>query len=131
MKLSAKSRYGLKAMYYLGKNKEITPMPLKVVAEFTEVSSPYLEKLLGVLRHKGLVKSTRGAAGGYSLNCDPKKTSVGDVIRALEGDVLYVSCVQGKCDKTGCPNRSVFSELYTKINEVLDEITLQSMIDNN
>lgn len=133
MKLSAKSRYGLKAMYYLGKNNsdDEKPICLKTIAKFTDISVPYLEKLLGVLRKQGLIVSTRGAGGGYRLAKKPKDISVGDVIRALEGEVLYVECVAQKCNKINCPNKNVFEDLYIQINEVLDRTTLQKMIENN
>ena len=131
MKLSAKSRYGLKAMYYLGKNKGKGPISLKIIAGFSGVSSPYLEKLLGVLRQKELIFSTRGATGGYEINHEPKDISVGDVIRALEGEVLYVDCVTKNCTETGCPNKSVFENLYNQINKVLDAETIQDMINKD
>jgi|LGOV01.1.fsa_nt_gb Rrf2 family protein len=132
MKLSAKSRYGLKAMYYLAENIEDgKPLSLRVLAQFSGVSSPYLEKLLGILRRKELIRATRGVNGGYNLTALPKDITVGDVIRALEGDVLKVECVTGNCKNIDCPNRAIFGELYVEINNVLDKITLQNMLEQN
>ncbi|MGD9901404.1 MAG: Rrf2 family transcriptional regulator [Spirochaetales bacterium] len=130
MKLSAKSRYGLRAMYYLGKNTTNEPLSLKTLATFSGVSAPYLEKLLGVLRVNNLIKTTRGINGGYELSRGAENISVGDIIRALEGEVLIVDCLDG-CTNTKCPNKAIFSNLYDEINKVLDNTSLKSMIENN
>ena len=130
MKLSAKSRYGLRAMYHLGKSSLSQPVSLNTLAKLSDVSSPYLEKLLGLLKKSHLVVATRGTNGGYNLAKEAKDISVGDIIRALEGEVLSIDCVS-KCKKTGCPNKEVFGNLYTEITQILNKSTLQNMIEKN
>lgn len=130
MKLSAKSRYGLKAMYYLGKNQTEEPVSLTTLAKLSGVSAPYLEKLLGLLKRGDLIVATRGVNGGYNLSKEAQNISVGDIIRALEGEVLEVDCLS-KCSSKDCPNKEVFGDLYADINKLLNKTSLQSMIENN
>jgi len=96
MKLSTKSRYGLKVMYYLGQNIKNEPMSLHTLSALSGVTAPYLEKLLGLLKKSQLVLSTRGVSGGYTLLKPAKDISLGEIINALEGNILEVDCVN-KC----------------------------------
>lgn len=130
MKLSAKARYGLKAMYCLGQNKMDEPMSLHTLAELSDVTAPYLEKLLGLLKNKGLIQTVRGVTGGYYLAKTPENISVGEMIRALEGDVLQVDCIDN-CNKKGCPNKDLFLDIYQEIDSILNNMTLQNILDNN
>jgi len=93
MKLSTKGRYGLKAMFELALHFGEGPIPLKDIAEKQNISEHYLEQLIATLRKDGLVNSVRGAQGGYLLSSEPKKITVGDVIRSLEGNIAPSDCV--------------------------------------
>ena len=81
MKLSTKGRYGVTAMYDLAMHVGKGPISLKSVAERQEISEHYLEQLMGQLRKAGLVKSTRGAQGGYMLTKQPTEITVGQLRR--------------------------------------------------
>ncbi|HRS21305.1 MAG TPA: Rrf2 family transcriptional regulator, partial [Clostridia bacterium] len=85
MILSTKGRYGLKIMYELALNYGEGPMSLKEVAQRQQLSETYLEQLIAHLKKAGLVKSIRGAQGGYELIRKPEEISVGEIIRTLEG----------------------------------------------
>lgn len=131
MKLSAKGKYGLNAMYYLALKKDDELLTLKDLSKKTSVTQPYLEKILGILRKKGLVKTARGVMGGYALSKHPKDITIGQILRALESDLVFVDCAKtGKCANANCPNKNIFKVIYDKLNDVLDNITLQQMIEN-
>ena len=81
MKLSTKGRYGVRAMFDLALNSGQGPIPLNNVAERQNISGHYLEQLIALLKKAGLVKSVRGAQGGYFLARDPEEITIGDIIR--------------------------------------------------
>lgn len=136
MKLSTKGRYGLKAMFELALHYGEGPIPLKSIAETQKISEHYLEQLIAVLKKNGLVSSVRGAQGGYMLIDSPRKIKVGDVIRALEGDIAPVDCVTDtsgtKCEREErCVTRLVWEKINNSVNEVIDSITLEDMIEDH
>jgi len=133
MKLSTKGEYGLRAMFELAQYYGDGPIPLKLIAEKQSISEPYLEQLLGSLRRAGLVESTRGAQGGYSLAKKPEDIYVGDIIRTLEGPIGPMDCVNEEintCNRAGgCATRSVWEKVRDSVTQVLDSITLANMCD--
>lgn len=134
MKLSTKGRYGVKAMLDLALHSSDDPTPLKEIANRQEISEPYLEQLVSSLRRAGLVKSVRGAQGGYLLARTPDNITVGDIIRTLEGTMAPSDCVAedtAGCEKAdNCVTRVVWEKMRDSVNEVIDGITLQNMIDD-
>ncbi len=85
MKLSTKGRYGLRALIDLAQYSGNEPVSITSIAGRQEISERYLEQLMALLKKEGLVKSIRGASGGYVLAKDLSEISVGDVLRALQG----------------------------------------------
>ena len=133
MKLSTRGRYGIHAMYDLAKNYNAGPQPIKAIAERQTIPEAYLEQLIALLRKGELVKSIRGAQGGYMLSRPAGEITVGNVLRTLEGDLSIVSCLAGEdvCAKSGgCPTQAVWKKLRDGINQVVDSITLQDMLDD-
>lgn len=133
MRLSTRGHYGLKAMFDLAQHYGNEPIPLKKVAERQNISYNYLEQLMAILRKTGLVKSVRGAQGGYILARDPVAITVGDVIRAMEGPIAPVDCVSEigpmECDHAdSCITRTVWTRVRDKLAEVLDSISLADML---
>ncbi|MDE7058659.1 MAG: Rrf2 family transcriptional regulator, partial [Lachnospiraceae bacterium] len=92
MKLSTKGRYGLRAMIDLVQNSEQEPASIASIAARQRISESYLEQLIAKLKKAKLVKSVRGAGGGYIPNKAAEDISVGDVLRALEGSLDPVDC---------------------------------------
>ncbi|WP_121628421.1 RrF2 family transcriptional regulator [Poseidonibacter antarcticus] len=88
--ISTKGVYGLTAMYELSKHEADTPMQIKEISSNANIPQNYLEQLLSKLRRAGLVKSIRGAKGGYVLAFLPKEIKVVDILVALEGDIKVV-----------------------------------------
>ncbi|WP_206812670.1 RrF2 family transcriptional regulator [Paradesulfitobacterium ferrireducens] len=136
MKLSTKGRYGLKAMFDLAQHFGEGPISLKSIAERQDISEHYLEQLISGLRKAGLVKSVRGAQGGYVLGREPGKMTIGDVIRVLEGPIAPVDCVAEEdpecCSKADyCVTRTVWEKVRDSIAEVLDSITLEDMVKDS
>ena len=133
MKLSTKGRYGIHAMYDLAQYGSETPQPIKAIAERQNIPEAYLEQLIGQLRRSGLVKSVRGAQGGYLLSRSPSEITVGEVLRTLEGELAVVDCLMEEdvCHKAcSCPTRVVWKKLRDGLNEIVDGITLQDMLDD-
>ncbi|MDR5658096.1 Rrf2 family transcriptional regulator [Serpentinicella sp. ANB-PHB4] len=135
MKLSTKGRYGLKAMFQLAIHYGEGPISLKNIAEKQKISDHYLEQLIASLRKVGLVKSVRGAQGGYMLAHSPQNITVGDIIRTLEGPLAPSDCVieddTSGCDrKDCCITRTVWTKIRDSISDVIDAITLQDMLDD-
>lgn len=135
MKLSTKGRYGIHAMYDLAvcaRDGQDAPVSLKAIAERQGIPEAYLEQLFAMLKKAKLVKSTRGAQGGYKLARQPGEISVGEVLRALEGGLSVVDCLDEAelCGKScACPSRIVWKRLTDGINKIVDGITLSDMID--
>lgn len=132
MKLSTKGRYGLKAMFDLALNYGDQPIALSSIAERRNISLSYLEQLISQLKKAGVVKSIRGAQGGYILNGTPSEISVGKVLRALE-QLAPVDCVTDDYDCSSsdfCVTRVVYQKILDSILETVDNISLQDMIDD-
>ncbi len=135
MKLSTKGRYGVTAMYDLALHYGKGYVSLKSIAERQMLSETYLEQLIAQLRKAGLVKSSRGSRGGYSLSKDPSNIRVGDIIRVLEGPIAPVECVselenQESCIKMDqCITRDIWIQLKESMESVLDSFTLADLCD--
>ncbi len=133
MKLSTRGRYGIHAMYDLALNVEGGPQSIKAIAEREGIPEAYLEQLIAVLKREGLVNSTRGAQGGYVLARKPEEITVGDVLRALEGGLGLVDCLdeEDACGKScACPSRIVWMKLRDGLNAIVDGITLRDMTED-
>ena len=92
MKLSTKGRYGLRALIDLAQYSGQAPVSITSISARQDISERYLEQLMALLRKAGLIRSVRGAGGGYVLAKDMKEISVGDILRALEGNLEPVEC---------------------------------------
>ncbi|MEG1131644.1 MAG: Rrf2 family transcriptional regulator [Romboutsia sp.] len=133
MKLSTKGRYGLKAMFELSLNQNDGPVSLKVIAKKQNISDQYLEQIFSALKKAKLVKSVRGAQGGYLLNREAKDITVGDVLTVLEGPVSLSDCVldEDVCENSSvCVTKVVWEKIKKGIDEIIHSITLQDMIDD-
>ena len=103
------------------------------LARENQIPRRYLEQILNALRHKGLVQSTRGARGGYQLSRRPANISIGEIIRAVEGDMDPILCSvpemrSENCrTSTGCVSRRLCYDLETTLMRILDGTTLEDM----
>lgn len=121
MRLSTKGRYGLRAMVDLAAHGDLGPVPIQAIAKRQELSEKYLEQLLGMLKKAGLVRSIRGTAGGYQVQGNLNEISVGDILRALEGDLAPVDCTGCNVD-SGCKtaNSCVSKFVWQKMNDSME-----------
>ena len=94
MKLSTKIRYGTRAILELASRFGEGPIELKEIARSQEISIKYLEQVIIPLRTAGMVKSARGAKGGYSLAKPPSEICLFDVVETLEGPLYLVDCIK-------------------------------------
>jgi len=136
LKLSTKGRYGLRAIIDLARYSENEPVSISSISSRQDISERYLEQLVGMLRKAGLVKSIRGASGGYVLAKDMKEISVGDVLRALEGDLEPVKCMafegEGGCSSSGeCVTKYVWQKINESITQTVDNMKLSELVNES
>jgi len=132
MKLSTKGRYGLRALIDLAAHQSLGHQSLYNIAKRQKVSEIYLEQVFSVLRKNGIVKSVKGAQGGYFLNADPEKTTVKQLVEILEGDLRVVDPIE-ETDRTSklitkCLYERVWQKVDRAVEEMLENITLEDMV---
>jgi Rrf2 family cysteine metabolism transcriptional repressor len=132
VRVSAKELYGLRAMSEFARHFGQGPVSLSDVAKTQGISQAYLEQIAIDLRRAGLLRSRRGAQGGYILSRDPMQITAGDVIRALEGSILPVQCmVEQKCTpcvlEDRCSTRGIWEQVRDRLVDTLDAITLADL----
>lgn len=132
MKISTKGRYALRLMLDLATYSMGGPVSLKDVARRQDISDKYLEQIIAILNKAGYVRSIRGAQGGYVLKKAPSEYTVGMILRLTEGDLAPVSCVGDDGDecerKEGCVTIRIWQKINDAINDVVDNITLEDML---
>ncbi len=131
MRLSTRSRYGLRALVALAESKTPEGRCAREIADEEALSKKYLESILAQLRTAGFVRSVRGAHGGYLLARNSTELTVGEVVRALEGNMSLVECVDDLdcCERShDCPTRPVWVKAERAISDALNGITLASLI---
>ncbi|MDD6325240.1 MAG: Rrf2 family transcriptional regulator [Lachnospiraceae bacterium] len=132
MKISTKGKYGLRAMIDLAQYSEQEAVSISSIAQRQKISESYLEQLVAKLKKAGLVVSTRGAAGGYRLARSASEISVGDVLRALEGDVRAVICTaqteEGCEGEELCVTKYVWQRINESIEKTVDEMMLDQLV---
>lgn len=135
MKLSTKGRYGLRAILDLALHEEEGNISISAISERTRITVNYLEQLISKLRKAGIVTSIRGAQGGYKLAKDMKEISVGDILRALEGDLAPVSCIsdnEGECSSANlCVTKLVWQRINDSISEAVDNFMLSELVSQS
>lgn len=133
MKLSTKGKYGLKAMFELALSSNGEPVSLKYIAKKQGISDQYLEQIFSILKKAGLVKSVRGAQGGYYISKEASEITVADILKVLEGDMAFTECLLDKdlCENfDSCATKYVWAKVKESIEEVTNSISLQDMIDD-
>ena len=133
MKISTKGRYALRMLADLAVHQEEGFISLKDIAERQNISKKYLEQIVPMLNKAGILRTNRGNHGGYNLASKPEELTVGDVLRATEGSLAPVACLD--YDPIECPRADecdtlfVWQGLFRTVNEYLDGITLRDIID--
>lgn len=136
LKISTKGRYGLRALIDLAQYSEIEPVSISSIAARQGISERYLEQLMTLLKKAGLIKSIRGANGGYVLAREMTEISVGDVLRALEGSLEPVECAAQReedgCEAAGgCVTKYVWQKINESINKTVNEMNIKQLVDES
>lgn len=134
MKISTKGRYALRLMLDLAYNHTGSFIPIKNISQRQDISDKYLEQIITQLSRAGLVKSARGAQGGYMLAKEPQEYTVGEILRLLEGNLAPVACVDDTKDASctradECVTMEVWREIKDAVNKVVDNITLADLVE--
>lgn len=139
MKLSTKSRYGVRAMFDMAYNAGTMPVQIKDISRRQSISPRYLEQIFQDLKKGGLLKSRRGPQGGYSLSRPAEEINVKEIILAAEGELQLVNCVQnlrkqGKdpsnCDiDSKCITHHIWAESSRILGEYFESISLKDLCE--
>lgn len=131
MKLSTKGRYAIRAMLDLAMQTRENPIMIKDISRRQDISDLYLEQLFNRLKTAGLVRSTRGPRGGFTLTRAPSLITMRDVLQAMEGSTAPVECVDNAqiCERSdNCVTRQLWSAIKLAMDEVLDSTTLKDLV---
>jgi Rrf2 family protein len=134
MKLSSRTRYGMRAVLELAMEYGKKPMQIKAIADREDISNKYLEQLIAMLKAAGLVRSIRGPRGGYVLARPPQEISLKDVFLTLEGPMVPAECLEHPefCPRcTDCATREIWHELQDSIMRVLESYTLHDLVNRS
>jgi len=133
LKISTKGRYGLRALLDLAVHSKGEHVALSNIAERQGISENYLEQVFSSLRKSGIIKSVKGAQGGYTLADKTTNIRVGRILRVLEGDLAVV---QDDSDHSEnyyesiqyCLQLNVWDKMSESINNFVDSITLEDLV---
>ena len=133
MKISTRGRYALRMMLDLAENQGDGVVALKDIAARQGISKKYLEQIIPVLNRADLLQTSRGFLGGYRLAKTPAEYTVGEILRAAEGGLSPVACLEqspNACPRCHeCDTLPIWAGLEQVVNQYLDGITLQSVLD--
>lgn len=136
MQFTKEVDYGIQLLTALSKLKKGALLSLRAFAKDTKLSFLFLQRIVKKLREAGIVKSVKGATGGYQLNKDFKKITVKEVVEALEGECAVADCLKPACCGTGCgcgreatcPSKKVFQAVNVKMCKMMAEMKLSEVV---
>ena len=132
MKISTKGRYALRMAVYLAKHQCDEYVSLKAIAESEDISKKYLEQIVPMLNRAGLLRTTRGNKGGYLLTKKAGEITVGDILRATEGSLAPVACLEYEVNPRFSFGRDFISRLRVTLTvslcRILPIVTETAMI---
>lgn len=134
MKISTKGRYALRMLIELAEHQKDDYVSLKDISERQNISKKYLEQIVPMLNKSGILRTNRGNKGGYMLAKPANECTVGEVLRATEGSLAPVSCLE--FEQNDCPHAESCATLYVwkglqkAIDDYLDSVTVQDIIDH-
>lgn len=132
MKISTKGIYALEVAVDLAIHADDeNRVSIRSVAERRKLSEKYLERIVSMLKKAGIVKSTRGAYGGYCLARDPKDITVLDVLMAAEGDLAPVQCLTKDTDCgidcDGCATRTTWKHMWDLLKSAVSDTSIEQI----
>ncbi len=134
MVISTKGRYALRLAVDIARSAEDgSPVSLRMVSERQAISLKYLEQVASALSSAGLLRSVRGAGGGYVIARPAAEITAGDILRASEGNMAPVACLaaaQNECPRSdGCLTLPFWQGLDNAIASYIDSVSLQALVD--
>ncbi len=132
MKISTKGRYGVRILLDLALHDADAPRQLRDIAESQQISEKYISRLIIDLRRAGMVRSIRGAGGGFRIAKAPEELTLLDIVEVMEGPLSIVDCVRApdECRRNEtCATREIWSKLNTEIRDSMRKITLREILD--
>ncbi len=135
MKLTTRSRYGLRLLLDIALHSESGPVPSKDSAQREDISLKYLEKLIKMLNEAGYIKGKRGPNGGNVLTMSPEEISIGKVAQILDGQedrILECDGDVSTCPRAAvCLRRSIWDDASQAMYKMLDSYTLADLIKDH
>lgn len=132
MKISTRGRYALRLMLDIAQQGEGAVVSLSDVANRQDISVKYLEQIVMKLNRAGFLKSIRGVQGGYTLLRGPEEYRVGDILRAMEGNLAPISCLtqeSSHCNRChSCDTLWFWEEMDAAVNAFVDKYTLADFL---
>lgn len=121
MEISTQGRYGVRALIDLAVNADSNAVPLREISERQNISERYLEQIFAELKKAGLIRSIRGAHGGYLLNHQPEEISLADILGVLEGKIAPEINIKNEQGEEAV-FQTVAQEIWLKLEEGLQEL---------
>lgn len=134
MKISTRGRYAIRVLIDMAEHFKGDYLPLKDIVKRQEISQKYLEGIMLLLAKSGIVEGVHGKGGGYRLKKSPEELTVGEILRATEGSLAPVTCLEenaAPCARAGsCKTLSMWREFYGLVNEFFDGKTIKDLMGN-
>ncbi|MCX8118484.1 MAG: Rrf2 family transcriptional regulator [Desulfobacterota bacterium] len=133
MRLSTKSRYGVRAIFDIAYHSDGLETQVKDISRREGISPRYIEQIFQKLKKGGIISSKRGPSGGYFLKKKPEEITIGDIIRITEGEINPVACVDPEdssrpCKRSGeCITEIIWKGAGDRLKEYFDSITIQDL----
>lgn len=134
MRISTKGRYAIRLMLDIASHSDGGNVSLKDVSKRQNISLKYLEQIVNILSKAGLLRSQRGAQGGYKMMRKPEEYTMGDILRVTEGEISPLSCLEDEINQymrlSNYPTIKFWTGLYDTINNYLDGTTIADLMNN-
>jgi len=137
MRITTQGVYGLVCVLRIARQKDKQPVSIQIISIQEQLPIDYIEQLLLKLRRAGIIKSTRGRSGGYTLSRTANRITIKDIVEAVEGSVFEAICLGpkhrlDKCTRVkDCSVRSVWAGLKERIEDYLESITIKDLLNSN
>lgn len=129
MKISTKGRYALRMLIDLAEHQNCGYIALKDIARRQNISKKYLEQIIPILNGADLLRTTRGAQGGYMLSRQPEGYTVGEILRLTEGNLMPIDFSADNHEEEEMALMNVWRGLSNVVSDYLNSITLQDIVD--
>ncbi|PUU88353.1 Rrf2 family transcriptional regulator [Halanaerobium sp.] len=130
MEISTQGRYGVRALIDLAVNANSGAVSLREISERQNISERYLEQIFAVLKKDGLIRSVRGAHGGYLLNRAPEEISMADILKILEGKIAPEIQIENENSEEAVFQsvaQEVWLKLESRMQKLMESITLADL----